>query len=564
MRKVAFVASALAVAFSGVLFAQDSPIPTDIAIESVSIARTRIEHKVFAEFKVKNVGTDEVTDLTLTMTVFENATASRNCGAGAVKKSGALLPNRPTRLTVEIKQCVVFARYELNAAYTVKGESRKMKFLGHNLCDPPERDIKDLADGKCVLMLVEYSAGPKDGAPKVTAIRCTVRNNGGKSSANAYIRAKFYDEKNKLVNEICSQFDDGIVRPTTAKEFEFTTTDCPVFSACTVDVFEVPAGTLVYPEGEFSYERAVECAKWAFFKLDGKKIKVTGQIRNGRQCLLKNVVIGFSADDNAGQGVLQVRHTLPNPLYTEQTVPFEFVVEVARYFETYSYAVDFEEDPAVTQKAPDADDSDVAQVDPQVDDGAYNPDNPAKPPDEGVKDPSVTPPDKPVVEPPADPAKKPPAKGKKTCKTAKIALRRLEWVSGRTVGQGKQYLKYSGDTGFLCMEFLDEGGRPVKQTGIVGFVFYDQNGKKMGVAKRSVDDRSWKQDFNKLNADNVAPELVGYDASGNFLCVGMVRTENAREFNWKCDVTFTSSEGAVWTWKAVDDQYDVDPQAADK
>lgn len=129
-----------------------------------------------------------------------------------------------------------------------------------------------------------------------------------------------------------------------------------------------------------------------------------------------------------------------------------------------------------------------------------------------------------------------------------VELKGAIMFEGISFKQG-QSTKYTGDTYFLKLSFLDEKGAAFQPTPSLNFVVY--NGQEpYKKVQRLITRENWKTDAEKMAPQNVADNTVAFDKKTGELLVGIVRAEQG--FDLKFDLTLEIKGKGTWIWKGMD------------
>ncbi|MCE9584954.1 MAG: FxLYD domain-containing protein [Planctomycetes bacterium] len=492
-----------------------------------SIARTRLEKKVWADSKIKNTGTGLVTGVSLSLICYEaerEVARSRAIEIDSIPPGGGEAP-----VSFEIVKCPFFTAYVVDASWFAGGKEQKARFIGRDLFNPPVPERKGAIPGVAYLEVygLKYERADKD-----ISLNFTVKNAGELPADMARVRFKFYDVDHNLLREEARAFGEKFE---SLKEVPLTVKikDVPEFDKVRADIEESSTEERNLAEGEFTGEAEVEAAAFRFEDRQDGSIRVSGRVRNGKPVGVRNVVIKIMLF-NRGTQVREVMATPERALRPGETSSFLTTLKNPPEFDDYKYTPSYEEDETLVAGDP------PKVPEPKVAD----PKDPVAPADPKVPTPKPVDP-KPVK--PEDPKFKSIAQA--------VTVRGSRWIAGDWVGEGKQS-KYRGAFLVLSVQFTDKNGKTAKvaQGGTIELTF-KAPAKKDLVTRLKVEKFAWSTDSRKFTVSNSKPGMMGYDPDSEALDIVIIEFKDNSDWNFTLDLKFTSDENEVWEWKGLSEPY---------
>lgn len=507
----------LALLLPAIAAAEEAPI----SFAEFSIARTRVEKKVWADSVVKNSAGTPVTALNMSMVCLEG---SREVARSKAVEIEMLAGGAESRVSFEIPKCPFFTSYIIETACFFGGKELKTRFLGRDLFNPPLAERTTALPG---VSWIEVYSLKFDRADKDVKVSLKAKNAGELPSNLARVRFKFYDADQNLVREVVCDFQAAFEY---GKEvsLESTVRDVPEYAHARADIVESTAQERRLPEGEFTGDAEVEAAGFRFEERQDGSIRVSGRVRNGKPVGVRNVVVKIALLLN-GQEVREVLATPERALDPDEMAPFSSTLRNPPDFDDYRYTTAYEED------------EDVARADPPPDPKTIDP----------GRDPEPDPP--PSVDP--DPAAKTPEVTKIRSNAQAIECKGARWIAGDWVGKGKQS-KYRDGFLLLTFQLTDKNGKTdrVAQDGMLEFTF-KAPAKKDVVGRIKLEKFAWSKDSRKFTVANTKASDQGYDPDNMVVEIAVLQVPNQDEWNYTLDLKFTSGENDVWEWKGLTEPY---------
>ena len=204
--------------FYGDTGAIDEPVASivpAVSFSNLSLSRSRLEHQVFYEGRIKNEGNEKITGASLHLICL-------GYNLKSVKESEPLIisslpPYFTKDFKIIIKQCPYFSTYKIKLKYCLNGEEYEFFYHASDLASPPllERKVKGMAS----LMVLSHYIEEK-------VFNCYVKNEGDIDAEETAAILKFYNAKKQLMREINLPMEDGRAEKEKTRHFKVKIKDC--------------------------------------------------------------------------------------------------------------------------------------------------------------------------------------------------------------------------------------------------------------------------------------------------------------------------------------------------
>lgn len=417
-----------------------------------------------------------------------------------------------------------------------------------------------------LLQCDEHPAGP---LPGKLLLHVGVKNGGDVQALDATLHVKFLDDAGALLNHAIIRLDTGRIGTGAEERFIVTIPECPAYRRIVPALFW-SVGALPMTAGDAGAEADLEVGGCRFLRFSNGDVLAAGVVRNGRAKAATDIAVTLSFQSAAGQEVKTATRRLRGTLPPGGTTRFAIRMSEFPAVAAFASSVSGKDVSGEAGSAPAEDAnlleeglgaSSVREKAPALGGPAVGEER-----EKGVGAVLGAPPaaptrgDKPgkkggqSAETPAAQSEPPAAEGV-DAPAYLIQASGMAWVNGtyKTVGTSNNY-QYTGDTAFLKMKFFDAKGNAARPDAAVTVKIVDRKLGKV-TSKHAITKATWKLDAEKINVDNVSPDIVAWHDKDKALWVGLARVDDSQKAEFTLDISVEIKKLGAWTWTGLRDPF---------
>ncbi|MFH1823917.1 MAG: hypothetical protein ABH873_01660 [Candidatus Firestonebacteria bacterium] len=281
----------------GFIYADDRICAVDFI--EISLARSRLEHQIILEGKIKNKSNNTLEKVSLQLVCLNyDLTVIKESTPYEIKD---LSPYFSKNFKIVIKQCPFFNAYKILVKYSAHDFLQEFSYHASDLGSFPQLEAKELIKNDVSLMILSHYLDEK-------TLNLFVKNEGDLVADETSVLMEFYNKKQNLIKEIIVLLEDGKVKGGEIRGFKvninppnYTYYGISLkFSTLEKVLEKIPEVSKELKHeyedkeyGEFTLDSVVEISKCRFKKLPDGSLEVLGKIRNGKDNPIKNNKIAF-------------------------------------------------------------------------------------------------------------------------------------------------------------------------------------------------------------------------------------------------------------------------------
>jgi len=295
-------------------------------------------NRVTANFMIKNVSTENLNDVTITLTY--------NAGIGdkidkqpPQKKVGPLKAGEAQKVQIVGDFIPVFGGYDIVVEYngTKKEEWNSTQDIGQ-----PNPKNGEPLHGVANVVVVG-----KELVPDRAAFRGTVRvrNDGTVEAHNLKFVITWFDAKKQKIGDFSGKLGTGSLAGGTEDTIPFTCAKFPRnYAGYEINALcDDTSAEAALSGGDFTTAEEVEFAKIAFKRPDPKstELKVNGQVRNGFKIPVDQVKLTVIFMNAKKKEIKRYTHEVKGQLKAGEIQPVEFTVKDLPNYDAFEQAVNY-------------------------------------------------------------------------------------------------------------------------------------------------------------------------------------------------------------------------------